>query len=60
MFIKKLMVHRTTQKTQSDIELHPKHENLIVWEAAALKYLNQSVVGIFSSLKAVYNKCIIG
>lgn len=47
MFIKKLMVHRTTQKTQSDIELHPKHENLIVWEAAALKYLNQSVVGIF-------------
>lgn len=61
MFIKKLMVYRTTQKTWSDTELHPKHENLIGWEAAALKYLNQSVLGIFfSSLKAVYNKCIIG
>lgn len=43
------MVYRIAQKTRSDIELDPRHENLIGWEAAALKYLNQSVSGNFFS-----------
>lgn len=42
-----LMVYRTAQKTWSDIELDLRHENLIGWEAAALKYLNQSVLDNF-------------
>lgn len=42
-----LMVYRTTQKTWSDLELDPRRENLIGWEAAALKYLNHSVLGNF-------------